>query len=251
MTTSPTDIFFDFDPMLPEELLPLARERAMAERADNVGMEEAAGWRARYWQPGRTLRVRFIGGTIAMHDKVAGYAAEWSQFANLHFSFGSSDLDAEIRVAFEPSRGNWSYIGTDATVIPLDKSTMNLRDLAYDLPESRYRRVILHEFGHVLGLIHEHQSPGSSIEWNEEAVKADLAPFNWTDDDIEFNVFLRFTTNHTQYGAMLPEGTEFDAQSIMIYPIPPNWTRSHISYPNNDDLSPMDKAFVANIYPKT
>lgn len=42
--------------------------------------------------------------------------------------------------------GSWSYIGTDATRLPLESFTMNLGFVD--------RTTVLHEFGHALGLIH-------------------------------------------------------------------------------------------------
>ena len=59
--------------------------------------------------------------------------------------------------------GSWSYIGTDAATIPKESFTMNLGFVD--------RPTILHEFGHSIGLIHEHQSPFSGgFEWNKEEV---------------------------------------------------------------------------------
>jgi hypothetical protein len=39
----------------------------------------------------------------------------------------------------------------------------------------------VHEFGHALGLIHEHQNPNRAIQWNRDAVINDLQgpPNNW------------------------------------------------------------------------
>ncbi len=40
-----------------------------------------------------------------------------------------------------------------------------------DTPNDEYRRVVLHEFGHALGGIHEHQSPASGvIPWDKPKV---------------------------------------------------------------------------------
>ena len=60
-------------------------------------------------------------------------------------------------------QGSWSYLGTDAARVPKECFTMNLGFVD--------RPTVLHEFGHSLGLIHEHQSPfPGGFEWNRENV---------------------------------------------------------------------------------
>ena len=53
----------------------------------------------------------------AQRDLAMAQAAWWSEHANLTF-VASNDPDAEIRVAFDPSDGAWSYLGTDCLSIP-------------------------------------------------------------------------------------------------------------------------------------
>jgi len=68
-----------------------------------------------------------------------------------------------VDLFFASPGGSWSYIGTDATKLPLESFTMNLGSVD--------RPTVLHEFGHALGLIHEHQSPfKGGFKWNREEV---------------------------------------------------------------------------------
>ena len=68
-------------------------------------------------------------------------------------------------LVFLLGQGSWSYLGTDATRVPKESFTMNLGFVD--------RPTVLHEFGHSLGLIHEHQSPfPGGFEWNRENVSS-------------------------------------------------------------------------------
>ncbi len=50
---------------------------------------------------------------------------------------------------------SWSKVGTAATWEPHDKPTMVLN--LYGMTKADQRSMVIHEFGHVLGLDHEHQ----------------------------------------------------------------------------------------------
>jgi astacin (peptidase family M12A) len=190
------------------------------------------------WMNGSTLRVRFIGGTQAQRDKAITQASWWMQSANLRFIFGDAP-DAEIRVAFSPNDGAWSYVGTDNAGIPFDQPTMNLGFLDGG--------TAAHEFGHAIGLAHEHQNPASGIEWNEEVVLRDLAgpPNFWTSETIRHNVL-------NKYGVNQVRGTAFDPDSIMLYWFPAGWVKSGVGTKANNVLSATDKSYIGSslAYPK-
>jgi serralysin len=63
--------------------------------------------------------------------------------------------------------------------------------------ESEYRRVVLHEFGHALGLVHEHQNPNNNtIQWNKENVYAYYKQkFGWPKQVTYSNFFEKYTHN--------------------------------------------------------
>jgi hypothetical protein len=122
---------------------------------------------------------------------------------------------------------------------------MNYGWLTPDSPDSELRRVVLHEFGHALGLIHEHQNPNDPIPWNKPAVYADLGgpPNNWDTDKIDNNMFKAYDPE--DLGA-----TPVDPDSIMMYPIPASWTIGGVfSAELNGELSPQDEQLIANEYP--
>ncbi len=184
------------------------------------------------WLTGSTLSVRFIGGTGSQQTLVKEQAAWWAAHANLSFDFNNAP-DAEIRITFDPNDGAWSYIGTDATQIPADQPTMNLGFLDGG--------TAAHEFGHAIGLAHEHQNPAGGIEWNREEVIRDLSgpPNNWSLEQIEHNVFRKYSADQIR-------GTAFDGHSIMLYFFPDEWVANGSGTRRNETLSDMDKAFIAS-----
>jgi hypothetical protein len=161
------------------------------------------------------------------------------EVANIHFVFDNAP-NAEIRIKFDENDGAWSYIGTDCRGIPVNEPTMNLGFLDGG--------TAAHEFGHAIGLAHEHQNPKGGIEWNEEVVISELAkpPNSWDEATTRHNVLNKYRADQIM-------GTEFDPDSIMLYFFPASWTLNGIGTKQNDVLSRMDKEFIAGaqMYPKT
>jgi hypothetical protein len=183
------------------------------------------------WPVGSTLRVRFLEGTPQQHEIVRKFAPEWTRHANLRLEFTTSP-QAEIRIAFADD-GSWSYIGTDCLGFPPNRATMNYGWLD--------EGVVLHEFGHALGLIHEHQNPVGGIQWNKPAVYRDLGgpPNNWPPDVVDNNMFRTYDVDQIN-------GTTLDPDSIMLYSFPASWTLNGFSAKENNVLSAMDKEFIGS-----
>lgn len=195
------------------------------------------------WRNGKILRVFFMDGEPEVQRKVEEMAHTWSRYANIRFKF-VDDPDAEIRISFTQP-GSWSYIGTDALSIPKSQPTMNFGWLTPSSPDSEYRRVVVHEFGHALSLVHEHQNPDKGIPWNKPAVYDYYSgpPNNWTKEQVDNNLFKTYDKDQTQY-------TKFDPKSIMLYPIPNEFTIGDFEVGWNKKLSKTDKQFIAEKYPK-
>lgn len=222
-----TSARFCIDRVLPRDL-----SRPQRLRSVRGGPTRAIIDFRKLWPNGSTLRVRFMGGTAAQHDLAKEQAGWWTQHAHLNFDFNNAS-DAEIRIAFDPNDGAWSYVGTDASEQSLNVPTMNLGFTDGGTPA--------HEFGHAIGLHHEHQNPSGGIQWNREEVIRALSgpPNNWSPQQIEFNVLNKYTVDQVR-------GTDFDPDSIMLYFFPASWTLNGISTKDNPVLSVTDKAFIAS-----
>jgi hypothetical protein len=200
------------------------------------------------WENGHTLTCRFLDGTYTQKSKVQEKAMEWEQYANIKLKFIAAG-DAEVRISFSADPGSWSAIGNDCLVesyFPKYQPTMNYGWLRDDTDDEEYRRVVVHEFGHALGCIHEHQSPTEQLKWNVEAVYKAFsgAPNYWSKDDIDHNILQKYSPAGV-------EATAFDRNSIMLYQFDGSLFQDGIGTPNNTDLSALDKQMIARMYSKT
>jgi hypothetical protein len=198
---------------------------------------------AKLWRPGRVLRVAFLDGTLNQRAAVRRHARTWTQHCNLKFRFVRPG-DGEIRVSFAQYGVSWSYVGTDA-LLRTDGPTMNFGWFDDSTPDREYSRTVLHEFGHALGLFHEHQNPEGGIRWRErETSDYYRRTMRWSDEEVRRNVLDRVKANQSQY-------TKCDRRSIMIYPIPRELTRDGVEIGVNHVLSATDKRFIRRVYPHT
>ena len=142
--------------------------------------------------------------------------------------------------------GSWSYTGTECAHPDLrGQETMNYGWLTPESTREQIEGVVLHEFGHALGLIHEHQNPNEKIVWNEEAVVRDLSgpPNNWDREKIIANVTATYDPK------VIVMSTRVDPDSIMMYPVAAAWTDGRFVAGENNQLSPLDRELVAELYP--
>ena len=214
------------------------------ERIPMNGHTKGAVLRSHQWPNHQAIRVRFLGGDPLLQARVKAVATEWTDISGLTFKF-IAEGPADIRVAFVQDNRSWSYIGTDCTRIAEPQATMNFGWLTADSPDDVLRPVVLHEFGHAIGMIHEHQNPHGGIQWNMDAVVHDLSgpPNNWDSATIQNNMFRAYAPGEV-------DATKLDTASIMMYPLPAAWTTDGTSAGFNNALSATDRQFIASVYPR-
>ena len=216
----------------------------------------------RLWTTGSTLAGCFIGGSPEIQTFFVGSIQDIVAYANLRVDFGKpgayhkcDGTPYHIRVSFDHTLGNWSYVGTDSTKISYDAPSMNI---AYatsapfaSVDKARLKGVILHETGHALGLQHEHQSPESNCEAEVDWPKIYSAfskDYGWDQKKVDDNLRALIASPRLRT-------TPYDRLSIMNYYFPAwmfkNGSSSPCSSNENLVLSAVDKQMIGETYPKT
>ncbi|MBC8033604.1 MAG: hypothetical protein H7Y03_05625 [Chitinophagaceae bacterium] len=194
------------------------------------------------WKPGRVIHVSFIGGNKTVKERLIRHANRWMNYANIVFDFADRKKAGDIRIAFRDD-GSWSEMGTAALSTPKNEPTMNFGWLTPRLDDEEYSRVVLHEFGHALGFIHEHERPDNGIPWDKSKVYEYYAESDgWTPEEVDSQVFSYYDRN-------LIRASKVDRKSIMMYAVPNELTKGNYQIGWNTDFSPADKKFIAKVYP--
>ena len=224
------------------------RPRVLSRLRSLSTAQHAAFIHEKPWPQNSILTIKFTEGSALDIAKVQTVLLEHLQpLVNLRFSFVSADAPALVRVCINhnKSEGSYSYVGSDAeaeSLLPTDK-TMNFGWLDTG--------VILHEFGHALGLIHEHLRSDAPLVWNKPVVYARFARRDppWSEQMVDENVFQTF--DMTTLNASV-----YDPDSIMHYilsctdflRVPPGYGCSRSVNPQQ--LSTLDKRTIAGNYPR-
>ncbi|MBG9733883.1 M12 family metallopeptidase [Paenibacillus alvei] len=184
-------------------------------------------------------------------DVVRNAFKQWKDLGiGVKFKEVATREEAEIRIGFMRGNGAWSYIGRDIIDLDIskDERTMNF---GWDLTPPFFDidlDTAIHEIGHTLGFHHEHQNPKAGIEWDEEAVYAELAkpPNNWDRGKTYHNIIRKIDPDTVQ-------GSDWDPNSIMHYSfkagliIKPEQYRDGVTPAGG--FSERDKLWVRTFYP--
>jgi hypothetical protein len=212
-------------------------EQRAASRRPKVGDS------AKLWDVESELTIGFFKGSAKIKRWIEEAVMQWVEYANLKFVF--TDVSkATIRVGFD-QEGSWAYLGKQALDVPAAEPTCNFGWFNDTTQRSEVFGTVLHEFGHVLGLQHEHGNPASTLKWNKAAVYEALTgpPNFWDRATVDQEVFSIWPPKY------FPVQKVFDRESIMMFQMPTEYFLQGDKMPENKVLSDLDKQFVAALYP--
>ena len=250
--------------------------------AEKVAAASSIFYRRYVWHKSQ-LRLCFWNGTDEQQRDVMSVADVWHAAApNITFDFmengkvricklsGLRNLDqlADIRISLNANdprpiysrdvigmkNNDWAYPGNEYSENGDIPTTINLSEAIEVRKSGRIREYnfdVRHEFGHALGLFHEHQSQICKGWFNVKVIARDTG---WTEAYAE-----------TQINALgdVPDALGvvggYDNQSIMQYNFEPSWYMpDRPGQPNPcrrsnsvDNLSELDKAVIDALYDPT
>jgi predicted Zn-dependent protease len=227
---------------LPPKSQSLSYQAALAENPANVSRQGISllgvALDGKVWKAFRTLSVTFLDNlTNEEQTQYREVIREWGNHINLDIVF-TSERDADIRIKTKTS-DNSSAVGTDALTVDVQNPTMYIAEKP---GSSRFRTVLLHEFGHALGFEHEHLHPYANIPWNKQKVYDHFTRLGMSRAAIDENFFTKINQKMSV--------TAYDPKSIMHYPIEKTFTDGVFEVTENTELSRLDIHMARTVYPR-
>ncbi|WP_297731194.1 M12 family metallopeptidase [uncultured Maricaulis sp.] len=209
---------------------------------------------SRKWANGSTVRYGFLmrnPPSWTERKDIAAFEAALAEWlappCGLRFERTDTLADAQVRIRVKLTAPMRSRVGTDALRVT-DPAAPTV-SFNRSLRGAEGRRMALHEIGHILGFVHEHQSRRAALGWNVAAVEAHFGapPMNWSREVIEKNVL-----EQSDDGRIT--GPDWDPASIMQYALPAGLLTRPDSWRNRpvkqaDAISDADRAELRAWYP--
>ena len=199
---------------------------------------------SKYWGASpRVLSVSFMeSAPDDLKARIVSNMNAWS--SRICISFALTNGTGDVRIS-RSGDGYWSYLGTDISLIPLDRPTMSLQNFTMAIDESEYRRVVRHETGHTLGFPHEHMRR-ELVQQIDPAKAYDYfwRTQRWSPDVVDAQVLTPLEDDAIM-------GTPADEDSIMCYQLPGTITHTGEPIRGGTDINKSDYDFAGSLYPPT
>ncbi|MDQ0703591.1 hypothetical protein QF043_002383 [Pseudomonas sp. W3I7] len=195
----------------------------------------------RLWPQNSTITIAFMD-TPPTHRALIQKHIEknYAHLINLKLNFVEG-TQGDIRISTSADiAGDWSVVGTDALTVPANEPTMHLDP---HTTEDIFKMNILHEFGHALGLRHEHKHPDRTLDFNlPKMYELYKKQFNLDKIDVYEQILEKLNP-----ADIIASG--YDPKSIMHYNLSRLilWQQPSTGY--NFTLSKEDEANLQSIYP--
>jgi len=186
------------------------------------------------------LPINGVSKSVITVDKAIEYIKKileerYNKFLGIKFVFVDNILNSDVRVSFNNNDTSESAIGNEsAFFIEMRSLTLGWFDVG----------TTLHEFGHSLGLLHEHEILDFAKKFDPGCVCDSLSkpPNSWSPSKICSAVF-------DDYSSKITVGSQYDPDSIMLYGFPKSFTTDCTGTSNNVRLSGLDVLSLAKYYP--
>jgi len=204
------------------------------------------------WDNGTTIKYFFLGGTDTQQKKIDIAVLELEFFANVTICPTEDINEAQIRISFkdDENAASWSMLGKEALEITdVNLPTMNLDTIDPSTAKlsSVEKAKILHQFGHVLGLVHEHPDPtkkGGCLLDTAATYELYSKSLGIPEDHIKSKVLDIYNAGP------ISNYPRVDTSSIMRFPIPAQLQSEGKDITFGSRLSDLDRAYLCIVYPR-
>lgn len=191
------------------------------------------------WPQHSVLKISLLNMTAEQKQVTKENINKWAPHTNLFFKF-TDKPDGDIRItADNKTKAAWSRVGTDAKRVPVPEPTMSI---GFDRPPASVAATIQHEFGHALGLRHEHQHPDRTLDLNKAQIYKEYESRGKERYEANHDIIRPFIRREVKLST-------YDQNSIMHYGFSESLVNDAKAISKPTQLSEGDKGFIQSVYP--